>query len=452
MMEWRRLLSTRRLGEPEAEPFSPARSPFHKDLDRIVFSSAFRRLQDKTQVHSLAESDYVRTRLTHSMEVASVGRSLAATVGHAVAERHVLPVGFTAAEFGHIAAAACLAHDIGNPPFGHFGEATIRGWFRDAPLGAELIADLTPAEQADFLGFEGNAQGFRILTRLQNWRSQGGLRLTAATLATYTKYPRAARLSPASEQAAKSDSGGAKFGFFQAEADLFAEVAAETGLARRAGGNEAYWCRHPLAYLVEAADDICYQVVDLEDGYKLGRIGFDAAEELLLALAGNNLRRYPEIAAAPDRIAYLRAKAIGHLVDQAAAGFIEREADILEGRFRDELLAVTPAAPVLADIARLTERRVFQTEERYQKEVNGAAAIEGLLGAFAGAFLAAERAAGGGPAVPPAAQGLIDQFPEPAVDPTDRYGWLLRVTDHVSGMTDTYALAQHRRIGGADLD
>ena len=441
MMEWRTLLSPRRLGEDEAEPFSPARSPFHKDLDRIVFSSAFRRLQDKTQVHTLAESDYVRTRLTHSMEVASVGRSLGATVGHHVAARNGLPEGFTSAEFGHIAAAACLAHDIGNPPFGHFGEATIRDWFRRDRLGRSLLEPLDSAQAEDFLRFEGNAQGFRILARLQNWRDAGGLRLTAATLAAYTKYPRAALLGKAAEAAGAEDSGARKFGFFRAEAGLFAEVAVETGLVRRAGPDEPYWCRHPLAYLVEAADDICYHVVDLEDGYKLGRIGFGEAEGLLTRLAGDSLRRYREIEEEPRRIAYLRAKAIGHLVDLASRAFIENETAILEGRFGGELLAETPAAGTLTEIATLTEQRVFQTTERYEKELDGSKAMHALLEAHAGAFLEAEQGS-----ISPRSEALIGLFPEPPVDLTDRYGWLLRVTDYVSGMTDSYALSQFQKL------
>ena len=421
-MEWRKLLSTRRLGEAEPEPFSPARNPFQKDFDRIVFSSAFRRLQDKTQVHSLPESDYVRTRLTHSLEVASVGRSLGAVVGHEISQRGDAPAGVSAAEFGHIVAAACLAHDIGNPPFGHFGEATIRDWFRDDPIGRQLIAELPEPERRDFLRYEGNAQGFRILTRLQHWRDAGGLRLTHATLAAYAKYPRAAYL--ADEAATAGDIGAGKFGFFQAEAELFEEVATEVGLERRGAPGERYWCRHPLAFLVEAADDICYHIVDLEDGFKLGRIAFEEAEALLVRLAGDGRDSAQEIDGPARQIADLRAKAIGRLVDQAAAAFLDLDRQILDGAFRGELLAETQAAPVLGEIMALIERRVFQTTERYQNEVNGATAITALLAAGAGAVLADER---------------------PLVE---RYSRLLAVTDHVSGMTDSYALIQFRKLQG----
>ncbi len=444
MMEWRKLLSTRRLGESGREPLSPARDPFQKDFDRIVFSSAFRRLQDKTQVHSLPESDYVRTRLTHSLEVASVGRSLGAAVGHQIAERGEAPVGITAAEFGHIVAAACLAHDIGNPPFGHFGEATIRAWFRDDPLGRRLIADLPIAQRSDLLGFEGNAQGFRLLVRLQHRRDHGGLRLTFATLGAYTKYPRAADLGD--RTVAAGDIGAAKFGFFQAEADLFEAVCREVGLLRAGGPTEPYWCRHPLAFLVEAADDICYHIVDLEDGFKLGRITFEEAEDLLVRLAGERGNRAEGLISGARKIADLRAKAIGRLVDQAAAAFGDRARQILDGSFRGELLAETAAAPVLAEIMALVEKRLFETAERFDNEISGAKAITTMLATFADAFSDLERAVTGGPAAPAAGELLANFFPKIDFSLTDRYRWLLAVTDYVSGMTDSYALSQSQKL------
>lgn len=435
MMDWQRLLSTRRFGRPGEEAGAPARTAFQKDWDRVVFSSAFRRLQDKTQVHSLPESDYVRTRLTHSMEVSSVGRSLGAAIGQVVIERQPrLAAQAQAADFGHIAAAACLAHDIGNPPFGHFGEDTIRHWFADPLGGAGFLAGLNPAERGDLLGFEGNAQGFRILTRLQNWRDEGGLRLTAATLATFTKYPRSAT-SPAT--------GTPKFGIFQAEQPLFAAVAEAVGLPRREPGDDDAWCRHPLAYLVEAADDICYRVVDLEDGFKLGRIRFDEAEALLLALVGEAPPRYRSIQEAPRRIAYLRAKAIGRLVDAVVEVFLDREAALMAGAPEGELLRQTPQAAVLARIADLTAREVFETRERYEIEVAGVEILTVLLSSFAQAVF--EPAAGGKRS--PRARALLELLPEPPVQgpPYDR---LLQITDYVSGMTDSYALTQFRRLKG----
>lgn len=435
-MSWARLLSAQRLGHSGAEPVTPARNPFQKDWDRVVFCSAFRRLQDKTQVHSLPESDYVRNRLTHSLEVSSVGRSLGAQVGQTVMARHGAGLAdLTAAEFGHIVAAACIGHDIGNPPFGHFGEATMRHWFRAGP-GAALVAGLPAAQRADFENFEGNAQGFRVMTRLQNWRDAGGLRLTCATLATFMKYPFGSTAA---------DPAKGKFGYFAAEAALFAEMAQTVGLAPLDGGRHA---RHPLTYLVEAADDICYSVVDIEDGYKLGRITFREAEGWLKRLLRRLPPRYSEIADEPWKIAYLRAKAIGDLIDLAVAVFLDSEADILAGRFAGDLLGQSPAAPLLAELAGFTRTRIFETRERFQTEVMGGEILASLLQAFCDAHLALEQAGGGAAALAPRHHALLQLMPVPPVAARPRYEWLLDVTDFISGMTDSYALRQFQRLRG----
>lgn len=431
MMDWDRLLSAQRLGHRGAEPVTPARSPFQKDWDRIVFSSAFRRLQDKTQVHSLSPSDYIRTRLTHSLEVSSVGRSLGAAAGQTIVQRHALRSGITADQIGHIVAAACLAHDIGNPPFGHFGEDTIRDWF-EGP-GAALTAPLTDRQRADLAGFEGNAQGFRIVARLQNWLDQGGLRLTCATLASFAKYPFDAVTGRAHR----------KFGFYDAEADLFREVAEETGLLPRPAPRGALaWCRHPLAWLVEAADDICYRVVDLEDGFKLGRIGFAEAEGLMRRLIGRDPPRYREIDGPSRRIAYLRAKAIGQLIDEAAQLFLDHESEILAGTLDGDLVTRLPARPVLDEIAVLTRTQIFETRERYETEVEGHRIITGLLSALTGVLAAREE----GRALTPHEEAVLALIPELPPAAAGRYQWLLAVTDHVSGMTDSYAQSQFRRL------
>lgn len=441
MMDWRRLFSTRRFGHSGSEEPKPVRSAFQKDWDRVVFSSAFRRLQDKTQVHSLPESDYVRTRLTHSLEASSVGRSLGAGVGVVVLARQPrLAEIVTAADFGHVVSAACLAHDIGNPPFGHHGEATIRHWFTSG-AGRDLVAPLAPAERRDFEMFEGNAQGFRILARLQNWRHAGGLRLTAATLATFMKYPRA---SNAVGEAAADDAGARKFGYFQAEADLFRSVAETVGL--RADGAGA-WIRHPLAFLVEAADDICYRIVDLEDGCKLGRVDFRTAEELLFQVIGERPARYLEVTGESERIGYLRAKAIGHLVERTVACFLEREEAIMAGRHRAALLDCLPEAPALSAIETLTRELVFRTPERTQNEIAGGAVIRSLVSAFAGAVAEEEAAALGNGPLSPRAEALLRLLPGRRPGES-RYERLLAVTDFVSGMTDSYAINQFRLISG----
>lgn len=408
MMDWRRLLSARRLADEAPDPLDPARSPFQKDFDRIVFCSAFRRLQDKTQVHPLAENDYVRTRLTHSLEVASVGRSLGAGVGHVIAGRRRLPAGYGAAEFGHIVSAACLAHDIGNPPFGHRGEHLIRDWFRDSNTGRMLLSSLTEAQRQDILRFEGNAQGFRILTRLQNWRDAGGLQLTAATLGTFTKYPAVSDAEPG----AHDDAGGRKFGIMQSEAGQFTDLVRELGLLPAGRGR---WVRHPLAFLVEAADDICYTIVDLEDGYKLGRISFEEAEALLTDVAGP-LRRYAEIDETARKIGYLRAKAIGELIGEVITLFLDAEPQLLDGKARRPLLDAVPAGGPLRRIAAVCETRVYHTADDYKRELGADKVINTLL--------------------EETARGSMDIY--------DPYARVLAITDRVSGMTDSYAIQQYR--------
>jgi dGTPase len=429
MMHWRQLLSTRRFGHGDTPVPRPARSAFQKDWDRIVFSSAFRRLQDKTQVHSLPENDYVRTRLTHSLEVSSVGRSLGAAVGQVVRERGGDLGDATPADVGAVVAAAAVAHDIGNPPFGHFGEDTIRHWFRDG--GAQHLSDLSPAERADLETFEGNAEGFRLVARLQNWRDDGGLRLTAATLGAMTKYPFG------------SGPGRTKFGYFAAEADLFRAVAGEVGLVPKNDG----WCRHPLAHLVEAADDICYRVVDLEDGYKLGRLGFEETEGLLLKLLPQTPPRYAAVGEAPQKIAYLRAKAIGRLIDAAVTAFFDHEAGIMSGRFAGGLLAQTRHAETLSAMEQLETQRLFQSRERLELEIGAGEVLTTLLASFVGAVEDWAAAGFRDEALSPRTRALIHLLPA-APHAGSRYQRLLAVVDFIAGMTDTYAVTTFRRLKG----
>ncbi len=428
-MQWPRLLSTRRFGHGNAPVPRPARSAFQKDWDRVVFSSAFRRLQDKTQVHSLPDTDYVRTRLTHSLEVSSVGRSLGAAVGQAIHEAGGDLGEAAPADIGAVVAAAALAHDIGNPPFGHFGEDTIRHWFRGT--GARYTQGLTPAQRAGFDFFDGNAEGFRVVTRLSNWRDDGGLRLTAATLAAMTKYPRGAA------------SGRAKFGFLPAEADLFEAVAGEVGLIPANGG----WCRHPLAHLVEAADDICYRVVDLEDGFKLGRLHFEETEALLLRLLPKVPARYGDVAEGGQKIAYLRAKAIGRLIDAAVVAFHENEAAIMAGGFAGDLLGRTGHADALAAIEKIETERLFRSRERLELEIGAAEILTTLLDAFVGAVEDWAAAGFDDRTLSPRARALIGLLPMPPRDLAP-YPRLLAVVDFIAGMTDSYALATFRRLKG----
>ena len=341
-MHWPSLLSHHRLGGAPVAGVGP-RSEFQRDFDRIVFSSAFRRLQDKTQVFPLAKNDYVRTRLTHSLEVASVGRSLGVLAGDHVLRQHpeMSTTGYIAGDFGAIVAAACLAHDIGNPPFGHAGEAAIQSWFNASVSGRSVLARLAAEERADFERFEGNAQTFRILARLGMPDNAGGMQLTCATLAAVAKYPRSAHL-PFAPPAGISTR---KHNFFHADRERFEAVAQAAGLIRRRAGASC-WCRHPLAFLVEAADDISYCVIDVEDAFRAGEMRYAEIEPLYRGVLSDAAAWTKAGAISTDekRVEYLRARTIDALVAEAAAAFAAREEAMLAGAFDEELIAVIPHA------------------------------------------------------------------------------------------------------------
>jgi dGTPase len=444
MMDWRALLSADRLGDPKPRTPDPARSPFQIDCDRIIFSSAFRRLQDKTQVHPLAENDYVRTRLTHSLEVASVGRSLGARVGAELVRRHGLEaLQLHASDFGAVIQAAALAHDLGNPPFGHSGEDTIRDWFRNSATAGPMRLDMTAEQAADFERFEGNAQGFRIVARLQ-MPDNPGLRLTFATLGAFTKYPRAAICDPGGHVGASVK----KFGFFQAEREDFAAMAGRCGLAAR--GRDC-WARHPLAFLVEAADDICYRLVDFEDGFRLGHLSYAQVVESFLRVTGDpkDRVRAERMDDRKNQIAFLRAQAIGAAVGQTAQAFLDREEALLRGEFDAPLLDHIPAAEELNAIKRASVETIYNTQRGVAIEVRGHGVLTRLLDCFAGAV---DETARLGKAASPHRRKLLQLVPEQFIGPQrvpapDAYTRLLRITDFVSGMTDSYALKLAETVG-----
>jgi dGTPase len=446
-MNWNRLLSRSRLGMAGRHSDSEARTDFQRDFDRIVFSSAFRRLQDKTQVFPLSQSDYVRTRLTHSLEVSSVGRTLGTKVGDSVIRRHGLR-GVYPQDFGAIVAAASLAHDIGNPPFGHSGEDAIRLWFETAATGQVVLARLTPAQRQDFLRFEGNAQGFRVIARLQSPDNRGGMQLTCATLGAFTKYPRASWLPIPGP-------GGVafkKFGFCQDDADLFAEVAGQLGLRPAVAGA---WLRHPLAYLVEAADDICYRIIDIEDAFRLKQLDYDEVRDLLLPLAGagDMTRRLDGITRSKERIEYLRAKSIGHIIEQVHECFMTHEEAILSGGVADELLDIIPGAPAMRALKACGETKVYVSQPVVEVEAAGFEVLGGLLQAF---ITTVNDIAERGAAASPKSRMLIHLIPEQFVglnrEPHhELYHRVLGITDFVAGMTDSYAVTLFKKITGISL-
>lgn len=448
-MPWQLLLSRTRIGRHHPHPDNEARTDFQRDFDRIVFSSAFRRLQDKTQVFPLARSDYVRTRLTHSLEVSSVGRSLGTMVGDAVIKRHHLR-GVYPQDFGALVAAACLAHDIGNPPFGHAGEDALRLWFARSTTAQHALAALAPAQQQDFLQFEGNAQGFRIITRLQSPDNHGGMQLTCATLGAFTKYPRTAWLvRPPTANLAFLQ----KFGFYQDDAPLFAELAVQLGLKELAPGA---WMRHPLAYLVEAADDICYRIIDIEDAFRLQHLPFSEVCALLLPLTGNAhhaLNKLRRIHRPKEQIEYLRALSIGEIIAQVHSCFMDHEAQILDGTLQQQLLDLIPAATAMQALREYGEQRIYVARPVLEVEVAGFEVLGALLETFVAAV---HDVAHNGIHATSKNRMLLHLIPEPFIGvgglpAADAYQRLLGITDFVSGMTDSYAVALFKKLTGISL-
>lgn len=468
---WRRLLSDARIGsEPRAAPHEELeaahrqldeRSDYYRDYDRIVFSSEFRCLHDKTQVFPLSTSDYTRTRLTHSIEASCVGRSLGHQAGLGLKAQGVA---LDPADLGTLVAAACLAHDIGNPPFGHSGEAAIQHWVaqRLAPPGEGRKSPFaTEAEWCDLRDFEGNAQGFRILNRLQSRERRGGLRYTAATLGAMSKYPRPSVL-PGSRPKTKGVVSEKKFGYFQDDLDLALEAYRATGLREREPG---VFSRHPLAFLVEAADDICYAVIDLEDSAKLGLVPMARACELLESVLPESGGRAPP-RHLETRMAQARARAIGKLIPKCVEAFLEHARDLEAGRTETPLTALrTDVRAPLEEITDFTREHGYESERVLQIESAGFKTLGGLLDMFAFAvvaeapnreekklrqllpleclqrpeFAAADAAAR---KPPQRDEAILRLMP---------YQRLLCVTDYISGLSDSRAVELFQRLSGIQL-
>ncbi|UOK43910.1 MULTISPECIES: deoxyguanosinetriphosphate triphosphohydrolase [Flavobacterium] len=386
-MQWEQLLSLRRQGDTSKrlrKEQDDTRLGFEVDYDRIIFSSAFRSLQDKTQVIPLSKTDFVHTRLTHSLEVSVVGRSLGRLVGKQLLEKypHLKEVhGYHMNDFGAIVAAAALAHDIGNPPFGHSGEKAIGEYFITG-AGQQYKEKLTDKEWQDLIDFEGNANGFSVLTGSRPG-VEGSLRLTYATLGAFMKYPKESL--PKKPTANIADK---KYGFFQQDKPFFNEVASELGLISNKTGNDVGFERHPLAYLVEAADDICYTIIDFEDGINLGLIQEEFALEYLIKLVKNNIDadKYKSLITKEDRISYLRALAIGSLINDAVKVFIANEKLILEGKFPHALTDKSEFKAQMNDIIKISIKNIYQSREVVEKEVVGYQVINTLLDKFSSAY------------------------------------------------------------------
>lgn len=441
MMQWERLLSLRRQGDRHKRlrtEQDETRLGFEVDYDRVIFSSAFRSLQDKTQVIPLSKTSFVHTRLTHSLEVSVVGRSLGRSAGRAILDKHphLREVhGHRFNDFGAIVAAAALAHDIGNPPFGHSGEQAIGSYFSDGP-GQRFKDSLTPAQYEDLVRFEGNANGFRMLTESRNG-VEGGLRLSYATLGAFTKYPK-----PSLPYRPSSHIADKKYGVFQSELPFFDEVASELGLIERGDGRYA---RHPLAYLVEAADDICYTIIDFEDGINLGWIDEEYALEYLINLVRDTIdtAKYNGLLQPSDRLAYLRSLAISTLINEAVERFVLHEEEICEGEFATGLLDGCRYAAQIEDILKISRERIYRHQEVAAKELSGYKVLTTLTDAYCTAFERAseDRATAFD-------KLLLRPFANFRFTAGDPYSYLMQACYHVSHMTDHNSLQIFQQISG----
>ncbi len=436
-MIWSKLLNDRRLGDDPQKPPSD-RSEFQRDYDRIIFWSAFRRLQGKTQVFPLPEIDPIHNRLTHSLEVASVGRSLGQMTGRKLNSESECNL---SESFAEIVGAACLAHDIGNPPFGHSGEKAISNFFSDQ--GKQYIKCLSFQQQKDFLHFEGNALGFRILTHSKPSQvgGKGGLRLTYATLGAFTKYPRGS-----TDHSNKNKASEKKF-LFQSDLETFAEVASKLNLKKKGSGEK--WYRHPLAFLVEAADDICYEIIDLEDGYRLKLISFEETSDLLKKIATQGAfrqERYDEIKHQDRQIEYLRAVSIDALIQQAADVFVKNVESILSGKFDHPLLDEVEAKLHLEKIRENAKQKLYAYRPVVEIEAAGFEVLAGLLDAFLNSVKGTNSRQ----------RKYRDLLPDEYLDVNrepfkDGYEQVMSITEFVAGMTDTFAIDTYRVIKGISL-
>ncbi len=447
-MNWEQLLSSQRVGARQKSNPSDARSAFEQDYDRIIFSHPFRRLQDKTQVHPLPVHDFVHTRLTHSLEVSSVGRSLGRKVGEVILQRHPhLAERYSAYDFGAIVAAAALAHDLGNPPFGHSGEQAISDFFRFHPSGLFFKDKVDEKQWEDLTNFEGNAQGFRILNKKQFQ----GLKLTYATLAAFSKYPRESLI----DSIDADRSSQKKYGFFQSEKEVFHTLATEIGLKKQKADEPYLWHRHPLAFLVEAADDICYHIIDLEDGCRLGLVGFDKTVELLAGILGTRFDRQKlnAINGQSEQVGALRAMSIGILTDQVTQVFLDNEASILEGNFDRPLTELIASSAILTEIIQLSIEKIYRSHTVVATEAAGFEVLPGLLESFTTA--AYEQFIGKGKSMGKH-KGLLRLMPEARVkemswEAPDVYKVVMNCTDYIASMTDSHAISLFRKIKGISL-
>lgn len=442
-MEWENIVSGKRLGmETLYEDSSGDRSTFQRDYDRLIFSAPFRRLQNKTQVFPLPGSIFVHNRLTHSLEVACVGRSLGNGISRRLTRMYPELKDTLISETGNIVSAACLAHDMGNPPFGHSGEKAISAYFTEGK-GQALKEQLqqVPAWWTDIINFEGNANAFRLLAHKFLGRRDGGFAMTYSTLASIAKYPYSSVYAE----------GKHKFGFFDSDAAAFERIATELGMIRlSAPGEPLKYARYPFVWLVEAADDICYLLMDLEDAHKLRLIPTEQTKELMLAFLSDEERAHAQsicsmVSDANEQVSYLRSKLIGMLIQECTDVFIQNEHPILDGTFQGSLIKHINETPKEAynHLSKISIERIYKSKEVLDVELAGFRIISTLLELMTDAVLNPEREY---------SKLLINRVSSQyEINGPDIYTKVLAVLDYISGMTDVYALDIYRKINGNSL-
>lgn len=442
-MEWKQLISNKRFGQEHkhAERHDD-RSEFKRDYDRLIFSSAFRRLQNKTQVFPLPGSIFVHNRLTHSLEVASVGMSIGNDISRRVIQKRPELKDTLVEEIGTIVSAACLAHDLGNPPFGHSGEKAIQTFFSEGP-GQKIKPMVSSEFWDDITHFEGNANAFRILTHRFKGRRQGGFVMTYSMLASIVKYPFASSLA----------GNHGKFGFFASEAESYRKIADELGIfCKSAPGKPLKYARHPLVYMVEAADDICYEIMDIEDSHKLKILSFAETEHLLLSFFDEDIQQKirqriidEEMTDENEKVVYMRASVIGKLENECVAAFLAHEEEILAGTFEGSLIDHISERQKKAykECEKISYSKIYQSKPVLDIELSGYQIMATLMEVFIEAAVNPSRFY--------SKQLLRRVSSQYDIENENLEERIMAVIDYISGMTDIYALDIYQKINGISL-
>ena len=442
-MEWKQLISNKRFGQEHkhAERHDD-RSEFKRDYDRLIFSSAFRRLQNKTQVFPLPGSIFVHNRLTHSLEVASVGMSIGNDISRRIIKKQPDLKDTLVEEIGTIVSAACLAHDLGNPPFGHSGEKAIQTFFSEGP-GLKIKPMVSSEFWDDITHFEGNANAFRILTHRFKGRRQGGFVMTYSMLASIVKYPFASSLA----------GNHGKFGFFASEAESYRKIADELGIScKSAPGEPLKYARHPLVYMVEAADDICYEIMDIEDSHKLKILSYAETEHLLLSFFDENIQQKirqriidEELTDENEKVVYMRASVIGKLENECVAAFLAHEEEILAGTFEGSLIDHISERQKKAykECEKTSYSKIYQSKPVLDIELSGYQIMATLMKVFIEAAVNPSRFY--------SKQLLRRVSSQYDIENENLEERIMAVLDYISGMTDIYALDIYQKINGISL-